>query len=244
VLHRALPWLVVAAGCATGPRPRPFASPLLGAADVPPPVLGPPSRAAPAPLPPESRAVVRVASASAAAEVAEGVVWSRLPATGRIDEGAPWPALHDATDLRAYVGRRDPRAATPVVLGWARALGAEVPDGTPSELVEWADAHHRLGDPREAVGPGDLVVFDRTDSDEPSDLVGVAIARDDRGVLEFIYLAGRVVRRGFADLAHPSKRRDKRGAIENTFMRAGRRWPPKGTHYLAGELLAHLVRAR
>ena len=85
-------------------------------------------------------------------------------------------------------------------------------------------------------------MFDRAVGDGRADLVGVAIARDARGVVEFVWLGGGVVRRGFVDPARPRTRRDAARAVVNTFLRAGKRWPPKGTRYLAGELLAHVVR--
>jgi hypothetical protein len=53
-----------------------------------------------------------------------------------------------------------------------------------------------------------------------------------------------VIRRGFYDVSRARTRRDENGAIVNTFMRHGRLWPPKGTRYLAGELLAHVIRAQ
>jgi hypothetical protein len=70
------------------------------------------------------------------------------------------------------------------------------------------------------------------------------IARDARGVLEYVYAGGGVVRRGFVDPARPTTRRDLTGSVVNTFMRHGKKWPAKGTRYLAGELLVHVVRAR
>ena len=76
------------------------------------------------------------------------------------------------------------------------------------------------------------------------DLVAVVIGRDARGVAEMLYVGGGVIRRGFVDPARPSMRRDAAARVVNTFMRHGTRWPPKGTHYLAGELVSHVIRAR
>jgi hypothetical protein len=110
------------------------------------------------------------------------------------------------------------------------------------QLLAWArDAHvlHELDTPPE---PGDLIVFDEIESAADADLIAVVVARDERNVTEMIYASGGVIRRGFVDANRPALRRDHEGKIVNTSMRSGRRWPPKGTHYLAGELLAHVIR--
>ena len=259
--------LLLAAGCASRAQPYRFASPMIGGADVPPAWLGAPDGRHPDnrhpddrhPVdpyadvrnsdarPPEPR-TVRVASARAADDViaepsARAVVWSRLPALQRLPADTPAPALRTVADLRGLVGRRDKRASAIAAVAWARDLGTRLETVTTgSELVAWASSANALGAPSSIARPGDLLVFDRTEGDAPSDLVAIAITRDDRGVTEFIYVAGGVVRRGFADPAHPALRRDRAGLVLNTFMRAGTRWPPKGTHYLAGELLAHVIR--
>jgi hypothetical protein len=74
-------------------------------------------------------------------------------------------------------------------------------------------------------------------------LIAIAIARDANGVTEFIYAGGGVIRRGFVDPTRATTRRDLTGAAVNTFLRHGKQWPPKGTRYLAGELLAHVIRS-
>jgi hypothetical protein len=86
-------------------------------------------------------------------------------------------------------------------------------------------------------------VFDHALSDQPSDLVALVIGRDARGVTEFLYAGGGVIRRGFYDAKRAKIRRDENGMIVNTFMRHGKLWPPKGTRYLAGELLSHVIRS-
>jgi hypothetical protein len=117
------------------------------------------------------------------------------------------------------------------------------PQGVPA-LVAWASARGKLLAPTEAAQPGDLLVFDRAVANRPSDLVALVIGRDARGVTEVVYAGGGVIRRGFVDPARPSTRRDLTGAVVNTFLRHGKQWPPKGTRYLAGELLAHVIRLR
>jgi hypothetical protein len=270
-MRRALTGLLVLAACATRTQPYRFGSPLLGAADVPPePLSGvrrPASDVRPDSRTPDSRtpgtrtpdsrtpdtrtpdimvAPIRVASAAAADAVVEShaIVWSRLPSPHRVGADAPLPPIHAVTDLRALVGRRDKRDVLAIVLGWAHALGEQLEAASGPALVAAAEAAGRLAPPTAPIEPGDLLVFDHTDSDHEADLVALAIARDARGVVELVYVAGGVVRRGFVDPHHAAERRDSNGAVANTFLRAGNRWPPKGTHYLAGELLAHVVHRR
>jgi hypothetical protein len=167
---------------------------------------------------------------------------STTPSTPpRIPTTIPDGPIRTPADLRARVGVRDKRDPNVIALAWATDLGVKI-DATSSELVPWAEKHGRLLDVDALTEPGDLLVFDKVVSDDEADLVGVVISRDDRGVTEFIYVGNGVVRRGFVDVSRRSKKRDKSGAVVNTYLRHGRRWPLKGTHYLAGEHLAHVIR--
>jgi hypothetical protein len=159
----------------------------------------------------------------------------------RIPTTNPDGPVRTPTDLRARVGMRDKRDPNVIALAWATDLGMKI-DATSSELVSWAEKHGRLLDVDALTEPGDLLVFDKVVSDDEADLVAVVIGRDDRGVTEFIYVGNGVVRRGFVDVSRRAKKRDKSGAVVNTYLRHGRRWPLKGTHYLAGEHLAHVIR--
>ncbi|MEP6860632.1 MAG: hypothetical protein ABJE66_08440 [Deltaproteobacteria bacterium] len=209
---------------------------------------------------------IRVASAQAAAEVATGLDWMHLPAAQAVPVDAPHPPLHEPADLRALVGHRDSHDSVTAALGWSAELGTplaldlEAP-ALPAHasgraraaaviaaslantrvLLAWSRDHDRASDDIEA---GSLLVFSRTESDDAPDLVAVAIGRDARGVIELIYCAGGAIRRGFMDRAHASHRRDPAGDIENTFLRTGNRWPPTGTHYLAGELFVTAIKPR
>jgi hypothetical protein len=196
-----------------------------------------------------------------------GPAFTRLPdphrpARGPVARATDLPQLariREPSDLRALVGTRDKREPFAIVTRWLADLGikfvesappvamahaaARVP-GEPLALVAWAHARNRLRPPTDAPEAGDVLVFDRTISDRPADLVGIVIGRDARGVTEFVYAGGGVIRRGFVDPTRPSVRRDMTGAVVNTFLRHAALWPPKGTRYLAGELLAHVLRTR
>ncbi len=246
VLAACLP-LVVA--CASRDQPYRFGSPMLGMAQVPPEPL-PDARSPGAPLRNRdrmSRDPRRAASAAAASAVARAPAAQardRLPMPHRLPADSQPPPVRSAVELRALVGRRDQREPSAAALGWARELGMTLESTTGNELVAWAESHGRIapaGDPPET---GDLVVFDRATGDLPFDLVAIVIARDARGVVELVYVGGGVVRRGFLDPVRPGLRRDGSGGVVNTYLRHGKRNPPSGTRYLAGELMSRVVRPR
>lgn len=247
-------------GCAVRDQPYRFASPMIGVAQLPPP-RGPagPRRVTPARPHAATRTAqairavqapkIREASAAAAAQVALAPAaredaLTALPAPHLVTADAALPAIRTPLDLRALVGRRDARDPVVAATGWARALGSPSEAATGPELVAWADATGRLAAPTTPAVPGDLLVFDHVVSDQEADLVAIVVARDARGVTELVYVGGGVIRRGFIDASRPSVKRDAGRAVVNTFLRHGRRWPAPGAHYLAGELLAHVVRAR
>jgi len=165
--------------------------------------------------------------------------WANALDSGRSPVPVP-PAITDRPDpppRSSVTGRAIARAA-------ATAQAAATAGLAGAQLLAWAHETRVLHDLDETPAPGDLLVFDEIESDADADLIAVVIARDDRGITEFIYASGGVIRRGFVDANRPALRRDHEGRIVNTFMRSGRRWPPKGTHYLAGELLSHVIRPR
>lgn len=254
----------VAASGACGARDRPhrFSSPMLGAADLPPPPLPgarPPARPAlenreqlaqrADPIRVATAPTIREASAAAADQVAsvpaaQEPARASLPAPHRLPSNALVPALRVPSDLRALVGRRDKRDPIAAALAWSSELGAPLEARTGEDVVAWATQRGALAAPTEAAAPGDLLVFDHANSDAEADLIAVVIARDPRGVTEMIYVGGGVIRRGFVDPSRRRTRRDAEDRIVNTFIRHGKRWPAKGSHYLAGELLAHVVHTR
>jgi hypothetical protein len=277
--------LAICAGCAVRTQPYRFASPQLGAADVPAAELpgATPSKAG---RRAKRRAVpVRVAggwqadaqhgsirevsargidarmpTASAAAadaisqlNAARDVVWSRLPAphrgsslpaqSGGVTSAITIPSIREPSDLRGLVGQRDKRDPYAIAIGWLADIGIDIhpPDTGGEPLITWAQTAGMLAPATAIAKPGDLLVFDRALGDDNFDLVALAIARDARGVTEFIYAGGGVIRRGFLDPTRASSRRDLDGLVLNTFLRHGKRWPPNGTRYLAGELLSHVI---
>ncbi|MBA3502910.1 MAG: hypothetical protein M4D80_09355 [Myxococcota bacterium] len=244
--------LLLASACGTRPSPR-FASPMLGTASVP---LAPlPGEREPEPVISNRRRAeairvstapkIREASAAAAAAVTASPAVARreeLPTPNRIDAAEPLPPARVPADLRALVGRRDKREPIEAAIAWARELGMQVVGARSSEILVWAETNDRLHDAAKPPERGDLLVFDHVNSDEPADLFAVVIARDERNVTEFLYLGGGVIRRGFIDVSRPKTKRDATGAIVNTFLRTGKRWPAKGSRYLAGEHLAHVIR--
>ncbi len=186
------------------------------------------------------------AAAAAVAETPMAIHRDELPAPHRArDRAEVAVALVGPYDLRKLVGRRDRRPSAEVAFGWARALhllpGFEGLNGT--ALLAWAEQTHRLHTPdASSIQIGDLLVFGRVEG-KPHDLVAIVTGRLDRGVFEIVYVGGGVIRRGFVDPSRPRVHRDNTGAVVNTFLRHGKRQPPKGTKYLTGELLESVVRA-
>ncbi len=262
-LATALSALAATGACAARDQPHRFSSPMIASADLPPPPLpGAPPRVRlevanratrdghrAAPIRVVSAPQIREASAAAAAQIAEApaaqeTARAALPTPHRLPPTAPVPALRAPEDLRLLVGRRDTSDPITAALAWARELGTPLEARTGDDVVAWATQRNQLGAPTDAAAPGDLLVFDHASSDAELDLVAVVIARDDRGVTEYVYLGNGIIRRGFVDASRPRTRRDADDRIVNTFMRHGKRWPAKGSHYLSGELLAHVVRTR
>lgn len=263
---RRLAWvapLLLTGACAGREAPYRFSSPLLGMADVPNrPLLAPPpavrseapdkdaTRVAAA-LPARRAGVAKtIASHTAAVAVidvpaAAPAQRSELAAPQKAPKGTPVPAVASIADLRALTGIRDPRVPEAAILAAARVLEPRTapPDqlGVLADLVSWANQSGRLHAPSTPALPGDLLVFDRTEGDAEADRIAIVLSRDDRGVTEYMYLANGIWRRGFMDATRPHLRRDDLGKIVNTFHRHGRRYPPKGTRYLAGELAAFVI---
>ncbi len=241
-LVRAWFALVLLAGC--GPRAVLGAGPPRAPAVADTPAAASPGPAGLARTVGVEGADLLVAGEAAAVLAPGAVVLSRLPAPHRVTASlAPLPA--DVAAARNLVGHRDPRGAVAFALAVAgRLTGAPAPafDDGPA-LVGWAREQGAWADlPDAPLAPGDLVVFDRAALGAPASLVAVALATDDRGVTEILYLARGVVRAGRLDPARPAVARDREGRPVNSFLRHTADHPPPGTRYLAGELASGRVR--
>ena len=183
---------------------------------------------------------------------ASGIVWSRLPAphlAPRSKTPVATPTTIEAA--RVLIGARDPRSSFAFALAVAGGLTdthalPDVADGP--ALVAWATPRGGLiaiapptTEPP-ALAAGDLLVFDRAVGGAPASLIAVVVTRDPRGVIEMLYLAGGVIRRGFVDPSRPKTSRDRDRRVVNSFLRHGADQPPAGTRYRAGELLVAGIR--
>lgn len=157
-----------------------------------------------------------------------------------------------AAVLRGMVGRRDEGSShIHHVLAGLSELGVTldpelggVEDGPALRaLAERRGAFTAAapGSPLPSLRLGDLLVFDRVVAADPASLVAIVVSVDERGVVELVYLARGVVRRGFVFPPEPSSRRDAAGRILNTFVRHNDGADPRGTAHLAGELIAGAI---
>lgn len=170
-----------------------------------------------------------------------GIIISRLPAPHRI-AAAEAPAPRTIADAFALVGHRDSRESFAFALAVAASLGAETPSVADGPALVAAHERSAFATPGARLAPRDLLVFDRAAANAPASLVGVVLATDDRGVTSFLYLARGVVRIGHIDPARPHIARDREGRSVNSYIRHTTDYPPAGTRYLAGELLAGSIR--
>ena len=112
---------------------------------------------------------------------------------------------------------------------------------TGAELVELAKAKNAFRKKPSTV-PGDLLVFQKAQAGKDTSVVGVVVGQDSKGTIEFIYIVRGIVRRGYVNANHPGTKRDRNGAILNTFVRHGEHRDPRNMKYLAGELLEGAIR--
>lgn len=154
----------------------------------------------------------------------------------------PWPESSSGTSslLLASVGDRTRDPPLAFALRTVRELGlrlapavSEIAD--PQALLVEARARGALAKDL-APAHGDLALF------EDGSLVGVVVSQKENGAVEFVYVQGGIVRRGFVYPPTPTQRRDPRGRILNTFVRPFRTADRRGQKYLAGELLYGYVR--
>jgi hypothetical protein len=154
------------------------------------------------------------------------------------------PTLAD--QLRATVGTRDSKSShTEHALAALAGIGASLDPGVLAADIgkELLDiAKERDATSTDSPLLGDLVVFDNVVGRKDASLIGVVVSTDNRGTVEFVYLARGVVRRGYMNRNHPATKRDDAGRVLNTHVRHNDGKNPRGTRYLAGELFATYIR--
>jgi hypothetical protein len=120
-------------------------------------------------------------------------------------------------------------------------------DGSTRALWEYLRlAHATVAATR--ARPGDVLFFDRRasdgdpDCDDVTDHAGVVESVEPDGRIIFVEARAGQVRRSVLDPAHPTLRRNERGEIANTFLRAKRVADPPNARYFAGQMLCGVAR--
>jgi hypothetical protein len=121
-------------------------------------------------------------------------------------------------------------------------------DGSTRALWGYMTVSHRVVQPLSAR-PGDVVFFDTDGEDErPScdstDHAGIVDRITPEGRIAFIEARGGAVRTSFVDPKNPTLRRDARGHVANSFLRAKRVQDPPRTRYFAGQMLCGVARPK
>ncbi len=147
----------------------------------------------------------------------------------------------EAGSLKNRKGRRSMNC-TGLVQACFDALDCEArPKGSTRALHAWCVSADRMVETPDA---GDLVFFDDTwDKDrdgrrnDPLTHVGVVTATESDGRVTFIHVGSRKLKEGVLDAGRPGAKRDKAGNTLNSPLRVRRKRDPRGTAYLAGQLL-------
>jgi hypothetical protein len=120
-------------------------------------------------------------------------------------------------------------------------------DGSTRALWEYLRlAHRTVAAP--TARPGDVLFFDTRatdadpDCDDVTDHAGVVESVEPDGRIIFVEARAGQVRRSVVDPAHPTLRRNERGEIANTFLRAKRVADPPNARYFAGQMLCGVAR--
>jgi hypothetical protein len=171
----------------------------------------------------------------------------------RTRRGAPWTFR---STHHVAVGAARPATLRPMgdesaalVAERIRAAGYRFgTDGSPGALWGYMRTTHRVFDPQQAA-PGDVLFFDtrRRAGDGPpacADRVALVESIDAGGRITFVELRDGRYRRGYVHPRFPVDRRDERGEVLNTFLRAKHIGDADGTRYFAGEMLCGLARIR
>ena len=118
-------------------------------------------------------------------------------------------------------------------------------DGSARALWGYLRTSHRVVSPALAR-PGDILFFDTrglAPAPDCADHAGIVESVGPDGRITFVEARGGRVRRSFVDPAHPTSRRDGRGEILNSFLRAKSVDDPPGLPYFAGQMLCGVARA-
>jgi hypothetical protein len=120
-------------------------------------------------------------------------------------------------------------------------------DGSTRALWEYLrNTHETVAASR--ARPGDVIFFDTRpredapDCDDTTDHAGLVESVEADGRIIFVEARGGQVRRSVVDPTHPSLRRNDRGEIANTFLRAKGVADPPNARYFAGEMLCGVAR--
>jgi hypothetical protein len=208
----------------------------------------------PLPLPGENRSRVRLLETLIAVAVVVGLcslgcatAAPHAPRTRRL----PAPVIA-AAHAEAPPAGRHPRARKDEGVAFVerslRDTGLHFgTDGSTRALWEYLRLAHRTVAPAGAR-PGDVVFFDTRpagsapDCDDDTDHAGIVEAVETDGRIIFVEQRGGQVRRSVVDPVHPTLRRNERGEIANSFLRAKLVADPPGARYFAGEMLCGVAR--
>ncbi|HTM20405.1 MAG TPA: hypothetical protein VL172_07860 [Kofleriaceae bacterium] len=150
-------------------------------------------------------------------------------------------------ELRALVGLRQKTATQ---LDFVRSALAAIGSPYQGDLGTVTDgpALAALAQARGALATdamphrGDLLLFDDVVPGHPASLIGVVVAVDARGVIEFIHLTRGIVRRGYLSPSYPHLKRDGDGRVLNVILRQEHGEGEAGAGDLAGDLFSAYVR--
>jgi hypothetical protein len=120
-------------------------------------------------------------------------------------------------------------------------------DGSTRALWEYLRlAHSTVAAP--VARPGDVLFFDTRatdadpDCDDVTDHAGVVETVEPDGRIVFVEARGGQVRRSVVDPARPTLRRNERGEIANSLLRAKAVAYPPNARYFAGQMLCGIAR--
>ena len=147
----------------------------------------------------------------------------------------------EAGSLKNRRGRRSMNC-TGLVQACFDTLGCDDrPKGSTRALHKWCVSEDRMVESPEA---GDLVFFDDTWDknrdgrlNDPLTHVGIVTATNPDGRVRFVHVGSRKLKAGVLDSGRPGDKRDRDGNTLNSPLRVRRRRDPRGTAYLAGQLL-------